>query len=245
MANAESLKTEETKRFADGNYAKRAFYVGGAVVVWFLAIEAGTEIWYRINESSIPKTIGWNLNFPDPNDPDAAVRKGFFSYQNRPLGASERDILRFKEAESAAWRDVGGNAWQAFLLEWDADKRLNQTDLSHNPTSCLPAAGLKLRSTEPDLELENAGVPMRFRSWIFESDGVPIYVYAATRRERQFTLDYDKDLSAKFWQKLAKPLSGNRGNPLETLQMFVTGPVTKVDADRALQREVERLVDQG
>lgn len=220
--------------------ATRWFLIAAVgVVAWFLLIEVGTEAWYRWRESQTETTTPWNLSFPAANEAGA---RGFYGYKEQELGETEQEILRFDKAQSASWRDDRGNAWTAFYLQWEPDKRLNQTDLSHNPTSCLPAAGLKLVSAEPDVTVDVDGRPITFRSWIFSMEGRPVYVFTATRRERElqrFALAGDH--SRKFLTKLSKPWFGNRSNPLETLQLVGVGPKSMEAATGALKDVISNL----
>lgn len=140
------------------------------------------------------------------------------------------------------WRDGSGNQWTAFYLQWRSDKRLNQNDLAHNPTSCLPAAGLQLVSSEADTVVRVGTVEIPFRSWIFSMNGHPVYVFTATRRERELQrFDHGGDKTKKLFDKLSKPWFGNRGNPLQTLQLVVVGPGSLEAARQALVKQVEQF----
>lgn len=215
-------------------------WIVAATLAWFLLTEGATEAWYGWRETKVPVTEPWLINWPTEED---ATRRGFRDFQSRELGSAEQEILKFDKAESGVWRDDSGNQWTGFYLQWKSDKRLNQNDLSHNPTSCLPAAGIKLVSSESDTIVKRGKEEIPFRSWIFSMNGHPIYVFTATRRERELQrFDHQGDQAKKLLDKLSKPWFGNRGNPLQTMQFVVVGPSSIEVAREMLQSQVERLV---
>ncbi len=213
----------------------------GVVLAWFLLSEAATEAWYRYKESQVAKTEPWPITFPE--DPVEANSRGFQNYTSREMGDAEQEILRFDDALSATWRDPSGNQWTGFMIEWDSDKRKNNMDIAHNPTICLPAAGLTLVKEMPDREITIGDTTYRFNSWEFAAGSRPVWVYTAVRRDRELdTLDYSDDLHQKREAKVTKVLEGQRGNPLQTLQLVVVGPGDADGATDAVNQQLRELV---
>ncbi|HEY0258084.1 MAG TPA: hypothetical protein VGC39_11620, partial [Candidatus Methylacidiphilales bacterium] len=114
--------------------------------------------------------------------------------------------------------------------------------LVHNPTVCLPAAGLSLVNTLPQSGLDIGFNHVGVHGWEFERDGQRIFVFVATRWERNFDLfvyqqgDWRKRLG-NFWRAAV----GNRGNALQTLELVGVGYASPEAAEAAVAGEFARL----
>lgn len=221
---------------------------GLAVVAWFALAEVTTEAWYRYKESQVPETQPWNIQFPDPADPMAAAEKGFFNFESREMGEQEQEILRFRDGIGYNWKDEQENSWTAFFLGWDLDPRLNNNDIHHNPTICLPAAGLTLEETLPDTTVETPAGEFVFRSWEFSAGSMPVFVFTAVRRAYEQQIEeYVSDNASALGKRgamIQRVFDGNRTNPLQTLQLVVTGPETVEEAREYLKVLLQELVAQ-
>lgn len=163
-------------------------------------------------------------------------------FQSRQLGEAEKEILRFDHSAVASWRDIKGNQWSAFYLEWGEDHRLNQNDVIHNPTVCLPAAGLRYIRSLPDFIFKYKEFELRFKTWEFELAGRPVFVYVASRWRQEFDMyDYKRGAIPRRLGNLWKALVGNRGNPLQTLELVVVGPTRAAEVSELVDLQLQKL----
>lgn len=219
---------------------KSLIAIAGAILAWFLVSEVATEAWYRWKESQVPVTEPWPIDWPTEEN---AAARGFRDFQPREMSEQEREILRFERGRAASWKDGGGNQWTGFYIEWNPDPKLNQMDLTHNPTVCLAAAGLNLVRSLPDVTVEIGGTPATFKAWEFTTGGKPIFVYVATRLGYGFsTFDYRQGEVAKRTGHFWKAVIGSRGNPLQTLELVGVGLRTPEEAETELMAQVALLV---
>lgn len=219
--------------------ARLPLIAAGAVLGWFLISELATQAWYLFQEARHPVTSEWKVEWPAADD---AYRRGFVDFQERPMTDSEKEILRYDSSHAASWRDAEGGQWSAFLLQWHRDPRLNQMDLIHNPTVCLAAAGLTLVGTLPEREHRLGGESVRFHGWKFERGGVPYFVFIGTRWNRDFApFAYRQGGLQMRAGNLWRAVVGNRENPLQTMELVGVGFSSVAEAERGLDRQLQRL----
>lgn len=158
----------------------------------------------------------------------------------------EQELLRYDNGRTGSWIGDDGSHLTVFHLQWLPDKRKNGTDILHNPTICLPSVGLELVAPLPEVDISIKGVRFRFNAWQFKSSTTPVFVFTAVRRERDFdSVTYSREKKEQRLSKLRKVVDGNRGNPVETLQVVVVGPSDRESAIRSLVREMEKFVSNG
>jgi hypothetical protein len=222
--------------------AQRSLIIVGAVVLACFALsEFATEAWYRYKEGQAAKTEPWNIQFPNPEDTETAQKKGFFSFTTSELGDREKEILHVETGLSASWRDARGNAWNAFSLSWPPDKRLGEIDSAHNPTICLPAAGIELVEPGPVVNMQIGDTEMPFQTWIFKQGSQEIYVFMGVRREfnvGELFLVTDTSREGKLSRAIGKASTGVRGGPLQALQLYVVGPRSLEEATELAKRQI-------
>lgn len=217
---------------------RRLVILGICLAAWFGLCEVATWGWYYWRESQVPVTSAWNVAWPTPAD---AEGRGFVGFSEREMSDTEKELLRFERGNAASWR-TNAEAWSGFFIQWPSDPRLNQTDLSHNPTVCLTGAGLKLESALPDVNVQVPGENILFRAWKFGLNGRPVFVYVATRWDREFArVEYRQGEIGRRFANFERALAGNRGNPRETLELVALGPSTAEQAEAGLRREVARI----
>lgn len=79
------------------------------LTVWLVVVETGTELWYRIQESHLPKAVAWRVEFPRDNP----------TYRESPLAEAAQRLLRPDEGVSASWTEAGHLQWQVIYLRWN------------------------------------------------------------------------------------------------------------------------------
>ena len=138
-----------------------------ALFVWIAAVEISVEAWYRSHEAKLPPAQQWGIAWPTNNP----------AFEEMPLPAAARQILRYDEGRSAAWRE-DGTAWQMIFLRWNPGRTALHLAQNHTPEVCLTAAGHRL-----DVISE--------QEWI-DADGLrlPFAVYQVTDATRPFFVFY-------------------------------------------------------
>lgn len=209
------------------------------VIGWFLFTEIATQVWYRWQETQRPLTHPWPIQWPTKEDAEA---RGFLNFQPREMGDAEKELLRFKTGQAASWRSNDGAQWTGFYIQWDPNRDLNQMDLTHNPTVCLAGAGLVLVRSIPATEEFVGDFRAHVNAWEFEYEGQQVYVYVMTRWGRDFNLFAYKQGS---WQmrlgNIWRALVGNRGNPLQTIELVGVGFDSEFQAHKAFENQLLKL----
>lgn len=210
-----------------------------AVIAFFGLSELATQAWYAWQESKREVTQPWKVDWPTEKDAEA---RGFLRFQERALTSAEQELLRYQTGHAANWRSPEGAAWTAFYFTWPLDYRLNQMDLVHNPTVCLPAAGLNLVRSLPETEQTIGGETVKMHGWEFEREGQQIYVFVATRWDRKFDLfNYQSGDWRMRLGNVWRAVIGNRGNALQTLELVGMGFRSAEDATQHAAEELARL----
>ncbi len=111
------------------------------VIAWFVVSEAATEAWYRWHEMRAAKSPEWTVTWPDEPESDWKVE----DFTEFPTSDQVQEVLRYDEMRGARWVDPASRgAWSVNFIEWEPDKNLNGINAVHNPTICLPGAGMQL-----------------------------------------------------------------------------------------------------
>ncbi len=124
---------------------KKSVLILLAVVLgWFVVSEAATEGWYRWHEMRAEKSAEWAVTWPDQPESDWKVQ----DFTEFPTSDQVQEVLRYDEMRGARWVDPASRvAWNVNFIEWEPDKDLNGINAVHNPTICLPSAGMELVET--------------------------------------------------------------------------------------------------
>lgn len=128
----------------------------------------GTEIWFSSHQSK-QEVASWSLKSRSGTTgvepviiPEATLRMLF-----NPEGFSER------------WVALSGVQGQAFYFRWPAGRMAVQAVSMHNPEVCLRSIGMREVSPLSPLSVQRNGITIPFRSWLFEQNGRPVYVFQA------------------------------------------------------------------
>ncbi len=151
-----------------------------AVLGWFVVSEAATEAWYRWHEMRAEKSPEWSVTWPDEPESDWMVE----DFTEFPTSDQVQEVLRYDEMRGARWVDPASRvAWNVNFIEWEPDKDLNGINAVHNPTICLPSAGMQLVKTLGERTIEVGGQSISFQCFIFETQGRQLYVFSAANQE--------------------------------------------------------------
>jgi hypothetical protein len=125
-------------------------------LVGALAAVAGTEAWYRAHEQGEGARVHWTMSAPDA------------SWRPVPLPPRVQEVLRYTRASGLAWRDPAtGVAALVFLISWQGDAANGENPEWHDPTICLPAAGVRLSADLGEVTVPIGGIDVPFASYRF------------------------------------------------------------------------------
>jgi exosortase len=205
--------------------------LGFILLLWLVAVEAGTQLWYRGLESHLAPSPKWSVIFPSENP----------TFRIVPISADTKYLLRFDEGEQGAWVDADGSRWQAFCFTWRPGRVAGYLAKRHTPDVCLPATGRKLLSG-PKLTVMNVkNVELPMRSYVFGTVGNPIYVFQCRWEAGVRKSAYVEEESSRF--NLIRGIWAGRGNKgQKVLEIVITGMNGPEQAAAALSRELEKLV---
>jgi hypothetical protein len=144
-------------------------------LAWLALVFAGTEIWYRIHERQLIERPPWQVTWPKENDSVTVLS----------IPDSTRVILRYDDAKTAAWEEPRGVRWWAFFAHWKPQRAALQLVRSHSPEICLPAVGRTFRGSRPDVNVSTDTVSLDFRSYEFEQNGRPLFVFVCIQEDKR------------------------------------------------------------
>jgi exosortase/archaeosortase family protein len=202
-----------------------------ALFIWLIAVEVGTELWYRNLESHRAPSPNWSATFPEDNR----------TFRTMPMDAKTENQLRFDEGKQGAWIDSDGFRWQAFYFNWRPGRVAGYLAKRHTPEICLPAAGCRMVSG-PELTMMNInGVALPVRSYTFETEGNAMYVFHC-RWEAGVKADaYVAHESARF--NLVRGIWSGRGKfGQKILEIIISGCPDAGQAKAALARELQTMI---
>ena len=139
---------------------------------WLAAVFGMTELWYRSHETHLVPVPEWQVRWPN----DIA--------QVLPIPEEARAILRFNDAQSAAWEKPRAVRWWGFFARWKPQRTALQLVRSHSPEICLPAVGRTFRRELPPVTFESDALPLRFRVYQFEQNDRPLFVFVCIQEDK-------------------------------------------------------------
>jgi exosortase len=203
-----------------------------AALIWLLLIFAGAEVWYRLHERALIKRPAWQARWPEGNETIV------------PLTVPEatRVILRYDTAKSAAWEEPPGVRWWTFFALWKPQRAALQLVRSHSPEICLPAVGRLFRGTRPGAKFEVAGVPLSFRSYEFEQNGRPLFVFVCIQDDKWIGTEGSDAGEWNLPGRLRAAWEGKRNLGQRLLEIAVLGYDDFAQAREALAKTAAAIV---
>jgi hypothetical protein len=160
------------------------------LAAWIALFLAGTEWWYRRNEKSDVRYL--SVKWPS----DAS------NLREMAISDAARRILLYDRAKCASWRDSSGLNWSCFFLVWESGRTSTQSARIHRPEKCLQGSGAILVADLKPIQLTTDGAVLWFRSYLFEKDERPLYVYYTVWEEAN--LDADPALVYQDWSGFSR-----------------------------------------
>jgi exosortase len=211
-------------------FAPRSILIAGAC--WLIAMEGGTELWYRLHErggSVTPWSVQWPVGEP--------------GFREIPLGETTRTILRFDEGKSVAWQQEGGPQWFMNFLRWFPGRASKQLARSHGPEVCLAATGAVLRQDYGVQPMRVAGIDLPMHRYLFSVRETPMFVFyclwedfAAADGPR--STQRDMTMSSR----MRDALEGRRNTGQQVIEVAVIGPRSPEEATAATTKMLADLI---
>jgi exosortase len=205
--------------------------LGFGLLLWLVTVDAGAELWYRGLESHLAPSRQWSVVFPT-DDP---------TFKVVPISTETKHLLRFDEGKQGTWIESDGSRWEVFYCSWGPGRVAGYLAKRHTPEICLPATGAKLLSG-PKLTVMNVeSVELPVRSYVFGTEGGPIYVFQCRWEAGAAREGYVQEESSRF--NLIRGVWAGRGNKgQKVLEIVVGGMNGPEQATAAVARQLEKLV---
>jgi exosortase len=137
-------------------------------ILLFISL-TGTECWYRSHEADLGKWNAWSLH----------RREGVPGVARVEVPHATLKMMYYPEGFSEKWSGPGGVGGQAFYFRWPPGRTSLQAVSMHNPEVCLGSIGMKMKAPLSSSTYDRNGISIPFRSWLFEQNGRPVYVFQA------------------------------------------------------------------
>ena len=209
-----------------------------AVLVWLLAVEAGTAGWYGMHERGRVLRPSWTVALPT----DAPGFKAL------PVDDVSRGLLRYDEGVSARWRTADpdgtgpGDDCTLFFFRWEPGRTSATLAAMHQPTTCLPASGLTQTADGGVLSMPGPGgvtLPVHAYEFLLKRQHLFVY-YVVWQDQTGYDLpDAGRGLSVR--ERLDAVRRGQRNLGQQTLELVLTGPATAAQAAAVARGQIERV----
>jgi exosortase len=201
-------------------------------LAWLALVLAGTEIWYRVHERQLVERIPWQVSWPVGND----------SITDLAIPESTRVILRYDDAKTAVWEHPPGVRWWSFFAHWKPQRAALQLVRSHSPEICLPAIGRNFRAARPDVKVRAGQVSLDFRSYEFEQNGRPLFVFVCIQEDKRVASGPADTGEWNLRGRLRAAFDGKRNLGQRLLEVAVLGLDDFTQASEALSKTTEEIL---
>jgi len=215
-----------------------AFRLALALLVWVVLVEAGVESWYRWHEARLPQSIAWSVDWPRDDT----------KFVQEPIAERTRELLRYDEGSSLAWREDDGSRWQMFYFHWLPGKSAAYLASFHTPEVCLAGSGYGLQ-IHPELDYVHVhGLLLPFRTYSMETPAGTAYVFYCRWEDRASqqgfeTTKLDNGYVYSYRDRLNFVLEKRRSVGQRTMEILVDGIDDEKDAQAAVARQLEKLIN--
>ncbi|PWT81527.1 MAG: hypothetical protein C5B58_09765 [Acidobacteria bacterium] len=185
--------------------------LAGAIWIWVSATFIFAHYWYGSSElASLRLEIHWPENE--------------HAFRYLPIQDEARHILLFTEGRMATWVDNDGGEWSLSAFRWASGQTATQSARLHRPENCFTASGAVLKRELETTTVMIDAVPITFRSYLFELNGVPLIVFYTIWEEAN-----PDRLSGRVLQdysrlsRLERVLTHERNLGQQSLEFVLTG----------------------
>jgi hypothetical protein len=151
-------------------------------------------------------------------------------------------ILRYDDAKTAVWEEPRGVRWWTFFARWQPQRAALQLVRSHSPEICLPAIGRTFRKAWPDVNVATGSVPLDFRSYEFEQNGRPLFVFVCIQDDKRAASGPADPGEWNLAGRLRAAWQGKRNLGQRLLEIAVSGFDDFAAASEALAKTANEIV---
>jgi exosortase/archaeosortase family protein len=209
------------------------------LIAWFVLVEGGTELWYRLHERSAAAGANWSVPRPDNMSTAKVVA----------IPPGIRGQFRSDEDIELLWRDANGADWQLYYFRWlPAHSLARRVAIhlakTHGPEKCLPAAGMVLKADLGVNKLHVGSLELAMHQYVFEAEGMRLNVfYGIYEDQAGSTALVNRRLTPG--SRIEAALAGSRNYGQRFLEVAVIGYDSPEDAKAALVRELGKVIKVG
>ena len=204
--------------------------------IWICFAEAGVQTWYALHQQ-IATNTRWAVQWPVSES----------RYKSVSIPPEAESLLRYSEGGGGKWEAADGQLWMMYFFRWFPGRTAALFVKNHRPDICLPASGLVLHRESGIRLLQINGANLPIRSYRFDDNGTPLHVFYCYWDGRSSyenaTAAEQEDWTARG--RLRAAIRGRREIGAQMLELAVWGYQDDGAADRALQRELERIIRLG
>ena len=204
--------------------------------IWICFAEAGVQTWYALHQQ-IATNTRWAVQWPVSES----------RYKSVSIPPEAESLLRYNEGGGGKWEAADGQLWIMYFFRWFPGRTAALFVKNHRPDICLPASGLVLHRESGIRLLQINGANLPIRSYRFDDNGTPLHVFYCYWDGRSSyenaTAAEQEDWTARG--RLRAAIRGRREIGAQMLELAVWGYQDDGAADRALQRELERIIRLG
>jgi exosortase len=136
------------------------------LLVVTLVAEAGTQVWYRVQESRTARLTPWTLAWPTHTT----------NWKEVPVDPASQELLRYNEGGGGSWQADGHN-FNMYFFKWLPGRTAGLFIKNHRPDICLPASGMTQRGVVQNRLMTVNSVALPMRSYVFENSGQTLHVF--------------------------------------------------------------------
>jgi exosortase/archaeosortase family protein len=199
-----------------------------------LVAEAGTQVWYRVQESRTARLTPWAISWPTQST----------NWKEVPVDDASQELLRYNEGGGGSWQAEGHN-FNMYFFKWLPGRTAGLFIKNHRPDICLPASGMTQRGGVQSRLLTVNGVPLPMRSYIFENSGQTLHVFYCywdgTPPEAGM-IDQENWTPAG---RLAAVKRGKRDVGTQMLEVVVWGYDDAAKAEQAVLEQLHQIIRPG
>ena len=138
--------------------------LAATIFIWVTATFIFTYYWYSSGE---PGSLRLEIRWPENEN----------AFRYLPMQDEAQHVLLCTEGRMATWVDSDGGGWTLFALRWAPGRTATQSARLHRPENCFTASGAVLKRELETTTVMIDAVPITFRSYLFERNGVPLVVF--------------------------------------------------------------------
>jgi hypothetical protein len=138
--------------------------LAAVICIWVTATFVVAHYWYGSGE---PGSLRLEIRWPENES----------TFRYLPMQDEAQHVLLCTESRLATWFDSGGGGWTLFAFRWAPGRTAAQSARLHRPENCFTASGAVLKRELETTTVMIDAVPITFRSYLFERNGVPLLVF--------------------------------------------------------------------